>query len=193
MKKRILILTALYYLCIVVSSCCRERLFFEVSFKETEVSRLSDTYFPIFIISAIDPVEESGFLNGAIAKFQGFKSIYAMQPCPDDVYAFKKVITSIEITSNTNFDDLFTAGSILNSLFEINLTNKDIYGSSENTNLTITSKLGHIKLKTLSDSEKLHDLYFKYEFDNGEIHRDTLFDQNLNLDSLYLTDSYFDY
>jgi len=194
MKKKLILLTALYYLSIVVSSCCRERFFFEVSFKETEVNRLSDTYFPTFMISAIEPEEKSGFLNGAIAKFQGFKSIYATQPCPDDIYAFEKVITSIEITSSNNFDNLFTAGSVLNNLFEISLTKKDIYSSSENNNLTVTNKLGYMELKKPPYSTNLHDLYFKYEFDNGEIHMDTLFDQTLNVDSLqHLTDSYFDY
>ncbi|MBK22306.1 MAG: hypothetical protein CMP63_08370 [Flavobacteriales bacterium] len=187
MRKKLTLIVTLYYISIVISSCCNGRLFFEVSFKETEVSRLSGTYLPTFIISAIDPVEESGFLNGAIAKFQGFKSLYAMQPCPDDVYVFKKVITSIEITSNTNFDSLFTAGSILNSLFEIRQTKKDIDGSSENNYyLTSNYELGSIRLKTQPDSMNLHDLYFKYEFDNGEIHMDTLFNQNLS-------DSYFDY
>jgi len=180
MKKKLIILSGLYYLCIVVSSCCKEQLFFEVSFNQTEVGRLNGTHVPTFVISAIDPVEESGFLNGAIAKLQGFKSIYAMQPCPDDVYVFEKVITSIEITSNNDFDNLFTAGSVLNNLFEISLTNKDIDGSSENNNLTITNKLAHIELKTLHDSTNLYDLYFKYEFDNGEIHMDTLFNQTLN-------------
>ncbi|MAS52046.1 MAG: hypothetical protein CMD20_02465 [Flavobacteriales bacterium] len=180
MKKKLIILTALYYLSIIVSSCCNGQLFFEISFKETEVKRLNDTNFPIFIISAVNPKEESGFLNGAIANFKGFKSAYAMQPCPNDVYVFKKVITSIEITSNTNFDNLLTAGSILNSVFEINLTKKDVDGSSENNYLTSTYKLGFIELKTQPDSMNLHDLYFKYEFDNGDIHMDTLFNQTLN-------------
>ena len=180
LKNKLILLTALYYLCIVVSSCCRERLFFEVSFKETEVNRLSDASFPTFTISAIDPIEESGFLNGAIPNLKGFKSAYAMQPCPDDVYAFKKVITSIEITSNNDFNNLFSAGSILNNLFNISFTNKDIDSSSENSNLTITNTLAYIELKTLQDSTNLHDLYFKYEFDNGEVHMDTLFNQALN-------------
>ena len=180
MKRKLILLTVLYYLSIIVSSCCNGQLFFEISFKETEVKRLNDTNFPIFIISAINPKEESGFLNGAIASLKGFKSTYAMQPCPDDVYVFEKVITSIEITSNNDFDNLFTAGSVLNNLFEISLTNKDIDGSSENNNLTITNKLAHIELKTLHDSTNLYDLYFKYEFDNGEIHMDTLFNQTLN-------------
>lgn len=180
MKKKLIILSGLYYLCIVVSSCCKEQLFFEVSFNQTEVERLNGTHFPTFVISAMDPVEESGFLNGAIAKLQGFKSIYAMQPCPDDVYVFEKVITSIEITSNNDFDSLFTAGSVLNNLFETRLANKDIDGFSENNNSTIMNTLAYIELKTLYDSTKIHDLYFKYEFDNGEIHRDTLFNQALN-------------
>ena len=180
MKKKLIVLTALYYLSIIVSSCCNGQLFFEISFKETEVNRLNDTIFPIFIISAVNPKEESGFLNGAIANLKGFKSAYAMQPCPDDVYVFEKVITSIEITSNTNFDNLLTAGSILNSVFEISLTKKDIDGSSENNYLTRTYKLGFIELKNQPDSMNLHDLYFKYEFDNGEIHMDTLFNQTLN-------------
>ena len=180
MRKKLTLIVTLYYISIVISSCCNGRLFFEVSFNQTEVERLNDTHFPTFVISAMDPVEESGFFNGAIAKLQGFKSIYAMQPCPDDVYVFEKVITSIEITSNNDFDSLFTAGSVLNNLFETRLANKDIDVFYEAYNSTIMKTLAYIELKTLYDSTNVHDLYFKYEFDNGEIHRDTLFNQALN-------------
>jgi len=164
----------------VFSSCCKEQLFFEVSYNQTEADRQNGKHFQTFVISALDPVEESGFLNGGITKLQGFKSIYAMQPCTDDVYAFKKVITSIEMTSNDDFDSLFTAESVLNNLFETRLTDNDSDGFSENNNSTIMKTLAYNKLKTLYDSKKLHDLYFKYEFDNGKIHRDTLFNQALN-------------
>ncbi len=192
MRKKLILLATLYYISLIVSSCCNGRLFFEVSFKKTEVSRLNNTYFPTFIISAVDPVEESGFLNGAIAKFQGFKSALATPKCPEDLYSYKHVITSIKITSNNDFDTLFTAGSLLNDLFKINLSKKinldeevrDYY-SEEEKSAIYNNTLARIELKTNSDSLNIHDLYFKYEFDNGEIHLDTLFNQTLNSDSLY--------
>ena len=192
MRKKLILLATLYYISLIVSSCCNGRLFFEVSFKKTEVSRLDNAYFPTFIISAVDPVEESGFLNGAIAKFQGFKSALATPKCPEDVYSYKHVITSIKITSNNDFDTLFTAGSLLNDLFKINLSKKTNldeevrdYYSEEEKSAIYNNTLARIELKTNSDSLNIHDLYFKYEFDNGEIHLDTLFNQTLNSDSLY--------
>ena len=192
MRKKLILLATLYYISLIVSSCCNGRLFLEVSFKKTEVSRLDNAYFPTFIISAVDPVEESGFLNGAIAKFQGFKSALATPKCPEDVYSYKHVITSIKITSNNDFDTLFTAGSLLNDLFKINLSKKTNldeevrdYYSEEEKSAIYNNTLARIELKTNSDSLNIHDLYFKYEFDNGEIHLDTLFNQTLNSDSLY--------
>jgi len=195
MRKKLILLATLYYISLIVSSCCNGRLFFEVSFKKTEVSRLNNTYFPTFIISGVDPVEESGFLNGAIAKFQGFKSALATPKCPEDVYSYKHVITSIKITSNNDFDTLFTAGSLLNDLFKINLSKKINLDEDEDEevqyyylkeyNAIYNNTLAEIELKTQSDSLNMHDLYFKYEFDNGEIHLDTLFNQTLNSDSLY--------
>ena len=192
MRKKLILLATLYYISLIVSSCCNGRLFFEVSFKKTEVSRLNNTYFPTFIISGVDPVEESGFLNGAIAKFQGFKSALATPKCPEDLYSYKHVITSIKITSNNDFDTLFTAGSLLNDLFKINLSKKinldeevRYYYSEEEKSAIYNNTLARIELKTNSDSLNIHDLYFKYEFDNGEIHLDTLFNQTLNSDSLY--------
>ena len=193
MKKKLILLAALYYLSIIVSSCCKGQLFFEISFQETEVARVKEGYFPTFIISAINPKEDSGFLNGAIANLRGFKSVSAHQKCPEDITTFKKVITSIEITSNNDFDTLFTAGTILNNLFEIKLIEKTNKGGDPRYNFeyqedlwfTKDNILGRIELINSVDSVNIHDIYFEYKFDNGEIHKDTLLNQNFSRNSAF--------
>ena len=158
--------------------------FYEIYFEKTEVSELISENTPTFIISTIDQKEESGLINGAIARLKTFKIANAMQTCKEDVYVFEEVIKSIEIKSNINFNALFKAGEILNSLFNINLTESDVFSSSEIYYSTNINRLGHIQLINPYDSTNLHDLYFEYEFDNGEIHKDTVFNQNLNWEPL---------
>ena len=186
MKKKLIILVTIYYTSMVVSSCCQGRLFFEISYNETVVSRLANRYNPTYIISAVNPKSESGFLNGSIAKIKGFKSALATSKCPEDVYVFKHVITSIKIKSNSNYDTLFTAGSLLNDLFKIDLVRKidleqDLrdYYSDEYHFIYHDATLAKIELINPIDSINIIDLYFEYNFDNQEIHKDTLLSQNL--------------
>ena len=187
MIKKIILLCALYYTSIIVSSCCSERLFIEFSFKNTEVKRIRNSTgnSPTYIISAINLKEESGFINGAIASIRGFNSANASPKCPEDVYVFKTVIIDLELTSNKDYSILFPAGTLLNNLVDIklndngiNLTESERYYPSEFS--FMKNELGIVSLKNINDSVHLHDLYFKYEFNNGEIHRDTLFNQDLN-------------
>lgn len=186
MKKKLIILVTIYYTSMVVSSCCQGRLFFEISYNETVVSRLANRYNPTYIISAVNPKSESGFLNGSIAKIKGFKSALATSKCPEDVYVFKHVITSIKITSSNDYDTLFTAGSSLNDLFKIELSRNiyldehtQNYYSNEYYFIYRDATLAKIELINPIDSINIIDLYFEYNFDNQEIHKDTLLSQNL--------------
>ncbi len=111
----------------------------------------------------------------------------------EEVYVFKHIITSIKITSNNDYDTLFTAGSSLNDLFKINLARKinldegkRNYYSDEYDFIYHDATLAKIELINPIDSINIIDLYFEYNFDNQQIHKDTLMGQNLGWSEINL-------
>lgn len=168
MKNKVYLLISFYYVSFILSSCCDDNEYYWVEFDKINVTYIND-YNVYFLINPEDETiktMDDHVKDGLLAVFKNFKSVNAFTSCDRwDYYSFEKRIISHEITSDLAFKDSIPPGGKLNDLFHSD------FSMNENN---FDYQIGSLELQIPDTAYVERELYFMFEFDNGDTIRDTI-------------------
>lgn len=169
MKNKVYLLISFYYVSFILSSCCDDyNEYYWVEYDAINVSYIND-YNVYFIITPKDETiktMDNHLKDGLLAGFKNFKSAHATSYCERlEHYTFEKKIISHEITSDLAFKDSIPPGGKLTDLFHSD------FSMNENN---FDYQIGSLELQIPDTAYIERELYFMFEFDNGDTIRDTI-------------------